>query len=101
MLPVMLTPRPDGRAIPLTIAGLMVGLVCGGLANYGILRLLLQNAEWHAVLVTDVAIGLLLAALAIRNVRRWGFAFGPGVLFGITLSIAACWVLLFWVVIGV
>jgi hypothetical protein len=65
------------------------------------LRLLLRDAEWHAVLVIDVAIGLLLAALAIRAIRLRGFAFGPGVLLGITLSIAACWALLFWVVIGV
>jgi|HubBroStandDraft_6_1064221.scaffolds.fasta_scaffold00048_33 hypothetical protein len=92
---------PKSRAITWTFLGLIVGFGCGGLANYFSLRLLLQNAEWHAVLFTELALAVLLTTLAIRRIRRRGFAFAPGVLLGITLAIGACWVLLFWVVIGV
>jgi hypothetical protein len=79
------------------IVGLILGFVCGGLANYFVLRLLLASVNWQAVLFTEVVLGLLLATLAVKVWRR-GFALSPSVLLGIVLSIVAYWALLFWVV---
>jgi hypothetical protein len=88
---------PKRYSIARVIVGLILGFVCGGLANYFVLRLFLESVNWHVVLFTEVVLGLLLAILALKMWRR-GSALSPGVLLGIVLSIAAYWALLFWVV---
>ncbi|MGC1381908.1 MAG: hypothetical protein WA814_12900 [Candidatus Baltobacteraceae bacterium] len=86
------------RAIVWTIAGVILGCALGAVANFFVLQLLLRSAEWHAVLFMEVALGVLLITLAIRKARRFGVGFTPGALLGVTLAIAASWLLLFLVV---
>jgi hypothetical protein len=83
-----------------SVAGLATGFVLGGLANYFILLVLLQrSAEWRITLFAEAALVLLLGAIVVRKVRRRGFGFTPALLSGVTLSVVAIWLLLFWVVI--
>jgi hypothetical protein len=88
------------RTVLRSFAGLATGFLFGGLANYFILLVLLQrNAEWRITLFAEAGLALVLGAIVIRSLRQRGFGFTPALLLGVTLSIVAIWLLLFWVVI--
>ncbi len=80
------------------VVGIALGFAGGAIANYFILRPLLASVEWHAVLFAELAFGMALTVVAIRRSRRRGPDLAAGALAGVTLSIAAYWALLFWVV---
>jgi hypothetical protein len=80
----------------------LIGFVCGGLFNKFAFDILwYRHIAPRAVLYPDVAIGLVLVAVAVRRMRRRGFAFTEGLLLGIAFSIFAYWLLIVWVVMGV
>lgn len=81
------------------VVGIALGFAGGAIANFYILRPFLANVEWHAVLVAEVVFAVALTVIAIRRTRRRGPDLAAGALLGVTLSIAAYWALLFWVVI--
>jgi hypothetical protein len=83
------------------IVGLVVGFVFGGLTSFLAVRLLANsNMQWHALLFVEAALVLSLGAIAVGGLRRRGLSFTPGLLSGAILAVVACWVFIFWVVIG-
>lgn len=81
------------------VGGLVAGFVAGAVASYAALWFLFnRRVEWHAVLYGDAALALILVVVAVRHIQRAALGLVPGLLFGIAFAIAACWILLFWVV---
>ncbi len=79
--------------------GFIAGFAGGGIGSYFGLTLQLSHvSHWQPVLYCDAALALILVIAGVRHAQRGGLALRPGIYFGIALSIAACWLLLFWVV---
>jgi hypothetical protein len=95
-------PGSDSRFVVVArpIAGVIVGLLAGGVFDY-----LYVNAAWgpnatRVMFAVHAALGAVLVVVAVWRIRLHGAGFSEGALLGVAASIAICWALLLWVVVG-